>query len=152
MTRRSTLFALAAVALAMALPALVIAAGRTYKGHVRGDASATVAFRLVHHGGLVKNFQVDNLPYTCTSDGGTQRTVGYESSAHMAVDGDGRFHGTGSGTSVVPGKRISGTVKIRVHGKIGRHGHASGRVRWTLRNSANFCDTGQLHWSANRVP
>jgi hypothetical protein len=134
-------FVVAAVLVALALPAAALAARRVISGPA-GGGSGEVDITLVTKNGVVKKltrFEFNNIQATCT---GFPPTAVSDQFPHtIKVKSDGTFHASVK----VRGGRATYTVR----GKFKNQNQASGKLR--VKGTAPGCsqaDTGSVHWSA----
>jgi hypothetical protein len=117
-----------------------------YKGHVKGNPSASVGFFAQRTGTgqrKVAGFTVSQVPYTC-SDAPSDTTAGWQFEPKMRVKSDRTFSKSGDW------KELALDPVGSVSGKLRRGGVAVGefKLRGELSGAGTHCTTGRLDWRA----
>ena len=134
----------------LAVPALAFgfASAFDYRGHVKGNQTASVGFFIKRGDGghrKVFGFTVAQIPYTC-SNAPSGATTGWRFKERMRVRPDRTFEGTGDWTGL-PLDPVG-----RVRGKFRKRGVAVGdfKLRGELAGPGTHCHTGRLDWRAKK--
>jgi hypothetical protein len=135
----------AGVAIALALPATLMAGTRHYEGTVQEGGTVRFATKVRHGETIkVKRFVFNRVPMECDNGTSTVNDVGTPPPA-MKVNDRHKFHGSFESGG--------GRKHLYIRGKLKRHDRkAKGVLRVTgdFRGAATNCNTGKTHWSARR--
>lgn len=144
MNIKRTLACGAAVAL-LALPAIALAAIKTYRGDINGDPATALNLRVKKEGEsrYFKRFRVRELALKCEGLTGRARLDSARLRGREPLDNRGRF----------TAKATSERGKLKVEGRA-RKRRATGTLRFSgslrVEGAVRDCRSGEVRWTASR--